>query len=284
MNPRYKNMEPSLRLQYSRDVFDMDTPPDLYIEVPCGSCQACEKRRMFDYRVRLMYELDVYPNSAFITLTFNDEYIKLFADNPNMAVRRFLDRMRKTFGKQIRHWIVSEYGTLNGRIHYHGFLFNVPDNFDTKLLQNLWKYGFVWLGYANERSAKYITKYVTKSASAGKKAPRIICSKGVGLSYLTPESVHFHIGDFGNLRPYLQVGGCKYPLPRYYYSKVFTDDLKVEMILDRFYNPPEKFYVAGKEYDNELDFILARRRLFERNCKLGLSVDKNKQNGKHSNS
>ena len=292
INPRYKKMSVAERLRYSRSCFDMDVPPDYYIDVPCGCCQSCEKRRMFDFRVRLMYEHAAHPFSVFITLTFKEESLQLFKDNPNKAVCRFLDRVRKYFGKGVRHWICAEYGSLKGRIHYHGILFDVPKDLDTKLLEKLWKYGYVWLGYANPDTVKYITKYVTKSASCGKKPPRIISSKGIGESYISPESVRFHISDENTLRPYIHVGGYKFPLPRYYYNKIFTDDLKVEMVLDRFYNPPEKFFCYGREYNNEFEFIQARRALFQRNLRLGLSKDyriekfkRDKQeNGKHQNS
>ena len=277
MNPRYKKMAPDVRLSYSRSCFGMDTPPDYYIEVPCGCCQACEKRRMFDFRVRLMYEHAAYPNSAFITLTFNDENLQRFKDDPNKAVRLFLDRARKFYGKGLRHWIVAEYGTLNGRIHYHGLLFNTPPKFNAERLASLWDYGYVWLGYANPETVKYITKYVTKSASCGKKPPRIITSKGIGESYISPETVRFHISDDNTLRPYIHVGGVKFPLPRYYYGKIFTDDLKLQMVLDRFYNPPEKFYCNGREYTNELEYIQARKALFDRNLSLGLSKDYHKE-------
>ena len=117
MNPRYKKMTPVDRLFYSRSCFGMDTPLDYYIEVPCGCCQACEKRRMFDFRVRLMYEHAAYPNSAFITLTFNDENLQRFKDDPNKAVRLFLDRAPCVpLGLWFRLARLCESG--DGKIHY----------------------------------------------------------------------------------------------------------------------------------------------------------------------
>lgn len=49
------------------------------------------------------------------------------------------------------------------------------------------------------------------------------------------------------------------------------------MVLDRFYNPPEKFYCNGREYTNELEYIQARKSLFDRNLRLGLSKDYHKE-------
>lgn len=280
-------MTPMEVRRYSKACFNLLYPPDYYIEVPCGRCQSCEKRRLRDYQIRLLFELDRYPNSVFVTLTFNDENLEKFKDNPNAAVRLFVDRVRKYFGKSVRHWFVAEFGSLRGRLHYHGLLFNVPARLDAELLVKLWKYGFVWLGYANARTAKYICKYVTKSINGFRRPPRIIASKGVGLSYLTPENVSFHLHG-GKFRPYIMYRGLKVPLPRYYYDKIFTDDIKIEMALDRYYNPPDKWYCNGVTYYDKVQFMLARRALFERNKRLGLSFDykqfKKQKNGSIKNS
>jgi hypothetical protein len=67
--------------------------------------------------------------------------------------------------------------------------------------------------------------------------------------------------------------------------------LKLKLVLDRFYNPPEKFYCDGKEYTSEFAYLMARRALFKRNVKLKLSKDyhleklkKLRQNGIFENS
>lgn len=239
INPRYKKMSVIERTEYSRLNFGCDFPIDYQIEVPCGRCQYCEKHRMRDFQIRLLYEIDKYPNSLFITLTFDDTNLLRFSANPNSAVRLFLDRVRKRYGKQVRHWIVAEYGTLHGRLHYHGILFDTPLRLDGDELSRLWSYGFSYVGYSCDKTARYVTKYVTKSCSGNRSPPRIISSKGIGAGYLTPENVLFH-NDGETLRPYLYYGGFKVPLPRYYYSKVFSDEDKVRMLLERTECPQPK--------------------------------------------
>lgn len=268
-NPRYAKMSLYERTDYSRTNFGCDFPIDYTIEVPCGRCQSCEKSRMRSFQIRLLYELDKYPNSQFVTLTFDDANLAQFSSDPNRAVRLFLDRARKRFGKQLRHWFVAEYGSLHGRLHYHGILFNTPPDLDGCELARLWSYGFSYVGYSNEKTARYITKYVTKSCSGDKRPPRIISSKGIGADYLTPDNVSFH-RDGDTLRPYLYYGSFKVPLPRYYYSKIFTDEDKVSMLLERTYNPQPK-YLGSQKYFNMLDYVRDRRKLFDRNVRLGLS-------------
>lgn len=272
LNPRYKKMTFPEYTSYCLAYFGDTEALDKYIEVPCGCCHSCERSRMRSYMIRLLYELSVYPDSLFITLTFDDYHLDKFRDNPNKAVRLFLDRVRKTYGKTIRHWIVPEFGSLRGRLHYHGLLFGVGDINIGYRLDSLWRYGFIYVGYANDKTARYITKYVTKSLSRpyGKDLPRIISSKGVGASYLTDENIEFHCSQTGVLRPYILFGSYKVPLPRYYYDKIFSDEDKLCMLIERSYNPPDKVYVAGVPYSPD-DAIKARRRLFLNNISLGLS-------------
>lgn len=100
-------------VDYAELNYGMVWPPDYIVEVPCGYCFSCQKSSNNQYRIRLMYEIRKWPPNTclFVTLTFDDENLIKYQDNPNKAVRLFLDRMRKRFGKQIRHWFIGEYGT-----------------------------------------------------------------------------------------------------------------------------------------------------------------------------
>lgn len=274
-NPRYKKMSSRELYLYSKEFFGEPLPPDLYIEVGCGLCQGCEKRRMRDYRFRLLWELYKYPNSYFITLTFDDKNLRRFEDNPNESLKLFLDRLRKEcFNKQIRHWFVAEYGTLRGRLHYHGLLFDLPYKNPSdvaNLILSKWQYGFTDAQPCDENAPNYLTKYVTKSCNNGKKPPRIFSSKGIGEGYLDPQNIKFH-NYCGVLRPYLVIRGLKMPLPRYYHSKIFSDMDKIQMLREREeMRSTTPLVWNGKEYYNLIDFNIARRATFERNVHLGLS-------------
>ena len=124
VNRRYKDMTFNEVVDYSETYYGCFWPPDYYLEVPCGYCHSCQKSYNNQYRIRLLYELRKYPSGTclFVTLTFDDDNLKKFSKDTNKAVRLFLDRLRKDYGKQIRHWFVCEFGTLYGRPHYHGIL------------------------------------------------------------------------------------------------------------------------------------------------------------------
>lgn len=198
----------------------------------------------------MLYEVSRWQNSVFITLTFSDEYLSKFESNPNRAIRLFLDRVRKKYGKQVRHWFCAEHGEENGRLHYHGILFNTPDyGVNYEEYQKLWKYGFLWLGYCNEKTVHYIVKYITKEVTDDRELPRIISSKGIGENYLSAENVALHKGeDF--LAPYLNINGNPIALPRYYYDKIFDDDDKLSLVKESMLKP-KTWFVGSTEYFDE---------------------------------
>jgi len=224
--------------------------------------------------LRLLYEVARWQCSVFITLTFSDEYLPKFESNPNRAVRLFLDRVRKKYGKQVRHWFCAEYGEENGRIHYHGILFNTPDcGVNYEEYQKLWKYGFLWLGYCNEKTVNYIVKYLTKDPSDDRKPPRVISSKGIGENYLTRENVSLHKNS-ECLTPYLNISGFPVALPRYYYDKIFDDDDKLSLVRESM-NKPKTWFVGSIEYYDEEKARLARFARMRSNVLNGLTVKYN---------
>ena len=282
VNRRYKDMTYNEVVDYAKLNYGTFWPPDYYLEVPCGYCHSCQKSYNNQYRIRLLYECRKYPPGTclFVTLTFDDDNLKKFSKDTNKAVRLFLDRLRKDYGKQIRHWFVCEFGTLHGRPHYHGILFNVPqdliDGYDSvvpghhPLLASRWRYGFVFVGYVSEETCSYITKYVTKSINGDKVRPRIISSHGVGDNYLDTDESKLH--KFGECyQPFMVVSGFPQAMPRYYYNKVFTEVDKQNMVLDRYINPPVEFSWQGQKFGDKFDQITQRRSTYEQNVASGLT-------------
>ena len=282
VNRRYKDMTYNEVIDYAKLNYGTFWPPDYYLEVPCGYCHSCQKSYNNQYRIRLLYECRKYPPGTclFVTLTFDDDNLKKFSKDTNKAVRLFLDRLRKDYGKQIRHWFVCEFGTLHGRPHYHGILFNVPreliDGYDSDvpgchpLLASRWKYGFVFVGYVSEETCSYITKYVTKSINGDKVRPRIISSHGIGDNYFDTDEFELH--KFGECyQPFMIVGGFPQAMPRYYYNKVFTEVDKQNMVLDRYINPPVEFSWQGQRFGDKFDQIVQRRSTLQQNIASGLT-------------
>lgn len=269
-------------VEYARTYYGTFWPPDYVLDVPCGQCLSCQKSTNNQYRIRLMYEVRKYSEGScfFITLTFDDENLNRFSSDYNKAVRLFLDRLRKNFGKQIRHWFCGEFGTLKGRPHYHGILFDVPDVFKDAydsdvpghhpLLAKEWKYGFVFVGYVSDATCGYITKYLTKSLNGDKIRPRIISSFGIGDNYLDSDDAQLHKFN-GKYQPFIHLNGFKQAMPRYYFNKVFTDVDKQNMVVDRYLSPPETFQWQGVDYSTEEERNEARRNTLLANQSQGLT-------------
>lgn len=276
VNRRYVNMPKSDYLSFCNRVFSADTAPDYYVYVPCGYCSYCQKKRSRDYSFRLINEFSRYKNSLFVTLTFDNSNLEKFRSDTNKAVRLFLDRCRKRYGKALRHWFVCEYGSLNGRPHYHGIIFNTPSLSDSIVsdLNSLWSYGFIYVGYVDERTCRYISKYVTKGASLGKRAPRVLSSPGIGLSYLDDSTISLHRRidpDTGLFLNFYSLYGKSIPLPRYYSNYLYTVDerLYISYLVSRL---PISLSLGSKIYCSNLEYDFNSRLQYLREIASGSSL------------
>lgn len=271
-NPRYRNMGDEVYWRVHYRILHGITLPDEFLQIPCGKCLACKKARAKGWQLRLMSEFERYPNSYFITLTFEDRYLEEFKDNVNRSIHLFLDRLRKVYkNKSIRHFICGEYGKKTKRFHYHGILFNLPDKFNLDILEKTWKYGFVYLGWCTQDSIEYVTKYITKTDEELEdkyKVPRLIVSKGIG-EYMVESYKDSPLKH--QLKPLIiSDKGYKIPLPRYVKSKLYSYD-ELELIAVERFKQPFKAYLDGKEYTNRYEYNTALKRKYLKNLSLGLS-------------
>ena len=190
----------------------------------------------------------------FITLTFsNEELDKLIQETgiqesnaiATIAVRRFLERWRKKYKKSVKHFLITELGH-NGteRIHLHGILFT---NEKTEIIQDIWKYGIIWIGqYTNEKTINYIMKYITKvdEDHKGFKAV-ILTSAGIGKQYT--ENKHKRnknkYQEDKTDETYRLPNGAKSALPIYYRNKIYTDEEKEKLWLNKL--DKQERYVNG---------------------------------------
>lgn len=124
--------------------------------------------QIWQHRINLEYRC--YDASTFITLTYRDEL-------PNMELvpsdlTLFIKRLRKYVQpKKIRYFAVGEYGSENCRPHYHIIVFGLGC-LDHDSLEKMWGHGFVHQGEVNQKSIRYICKYVVK-AMVYQKDPRL---------------------------------------------------------------------------------------------------------------
>ena len=146
--------------------------------LPCGQCIGCRLKYSQEWAVRLMHENQMHEQSCFITLTMNDDYL-LSRENPfsldKSEFQRFMKRLRKRYGKEVRYFHCGEYGEKNNRPHYHAIifgmdfedkeLFSVRDEirlYTSETLAELWPHGFVTIGSVTMESCAYVARYVCK--------------------------------------------------------------------------------------------------------------------------
>lgn len=280
-NPKYK---PNKKNGYNPPVLK-----DLrlkYVPTKCGRCIECRKEKKRNWLIRLSEEIRNDKNALFITLTFNNISLERLQrecfgkttkemthaqedEVCKRAVRLFLELIRKHTGKSVKHWLITEKGEDFNRIHLHGLIWC-----DKKLIKH-WKHGYWFIGaYVNEKTINYITKYVLKEPEHDKTfVGKIFASAGIGKDYFKRSDVHrnkYVPGDTDET--YLTRQGMKIPLPQYYKDKIYTDEEKEKLWIEK----QEKGYryVCGEkvstenteEWDNLITYYQERaKKLYKEN-------------------
>lgn len=306
-NPRYKDKDPvwlnnycayELRYQYcipeykgkyrhyhadfwkghiERDVFNWK-PPDMYLKVPCGKCAECLKNLRRSWTIRLLYETRRFEHNTFITLTLNDKYLEEFINNPKRPLMLYIDRLRKHLGYRPRYFFVPELGNeekYTGRLHYHGIIFDTPsDKLPYSTQKGKWKYGVAFTGYCNDKTCRYVVKYMFKDYGLQGFKPFTLCSNGIGKSYLDkPGLQEWHVNNF-DFRDCISFEGQLYPLPVYYRNCLYDDEIKRVRMFNRIagYELPFEKELFGSKYTNPLLYQSMLDERYKLTLAQGLSV------------
>jgi hypothetical protein len=129
-----------------------------------------------------MHEAQMHTSNCFITLTYAPEYIREAKDlSLNYEhFQLFMKRLRKRFtGKTIRFYMAGEYGEIRDRPHFHACIFGLDFQdkkflkrtqtgsllYTSKILEELWPYGFSSVGAVNFESAAYVARYIMKKVN-----------------------------------------------------------------------------------------------------------------------
>lgn len=231
--------------------------PIYSVNVACGKCQPCLKRRVNQWAFRLIQEDKRSSSAYFITLTYDQEHVPL-TSRCNMTLDRrtiktkkgkirtvshlqdFFKRLRyyhekdgiylseikrnnKIERRPIKYYACGEYGGLFGRPHYHAIIFNAfPDTFE-----KAWTFGNIQFREADVPSIFYTLKYMDKKESKQWSYDEEVIpefslkSKGLGDNYITAETLRHHSSDLDN--NYVMSGDHKIALPRFYNKKFWPD-------------------------------------------------------------
>lgn len=221
------------------------------IPIKCGTCIECRKEKARNWQIRLEEELKENRGAKFMTMTFSDEFIRIFdndeSENAKECVRRFFDRWKHEKGATPKHWLITEKGQKGSeRIHIHGFIWT---DLPTREIERIWSYGWVDTGsYVNESSIAYCVKYVFKYDEKHPGFnPKIFASKGLGKG-LIEKLKEQKYNRLGELEPTIQLkDGTRVPMPEYLKREVFTDDEREQIRLKQL--DKGELFIQGVCYD-----------------------------------
>lgn len=145
----------------------------------CGTCLPCRIKRRKEWTHRILLEAAQHETNAFLTLTYEDTKLPGNLSLDPDVLQRFIKRLRKALPRKIRYYACGEYGSLNGRPHYHIAVFNAPtcDRGETDLrratccptcdlYRRTWGLGSSHVGRLEEHSAGYVAGYISKNYTA----------------------------------------------------------------------------------------------------------------------
>ncbi len=229
------------------------------VSVPCSKCAACLQRKRNDWAFRNEQEFKHSYTAYFVTMTYDDDHllykkvlpgkyyrnemdllgtlVKIPADltqeveipvfDDKREIQLFLKRLRKMCEpcRDLRYFLVSEYGSETLRPHFHFLLYNFPGDADTLVatLEKLWDKGFIYVGDVTKASISYVCKYLLGVSYLPSYFPPcyMLCSKGIGKQYLTDAMVYYHRR---RIQAYaIQEDGSRRNLPRYLRTKIFDN-------------------------------------------------------------
>lgn len=175
--------------------------------------------------VENMYSVSSY----FVTLTYDTPHLPVPIGVNKSDLQKFFKRLRHDVS--FRYFLVSEYGGIHGRPHYHLLLF-----FDkelgiiqlSRLLEKSWPLGKHCIGLVDISSISYCAKYCLKP----KKDPTglyfaktfALMSRrpAIGYRFLEEDVSQYVDNDIFEFSCF----GRVFNMPRYYRDKLFDDDQK----------------------------------------------------------
>lgn len=227
------------------------------VEVPCGSCILCRIARTREWSTRLQLENSQWNESVFVTLTYDDDHLRVTPcghstlwkpdlqnffkrlrdflyhcaiddlvgpDAPDCAITKdVLIRARDL--SRIKYFACGEYGSdqNTARAHYHAIIFGLSPR-DIVTFRRIWTNGFVSVGGVSPQSIQYVTGYVRKKLIKKSKAPEdCVCLHRVPEFQLQSQGLgldgFYSLKDKTSDRFYIYLNGHRESIPRYFLKK-----------------------------------------------------------------
>ena len=246
--------------------------------VPCGQCIGCRLNYSRQWAIRIVHEAQMHEENCFITLTFDQANLEKRSNPLSLDVseyQRFMKRLRKKFGSNIRFFHCGEYGDQNKRPHYHAIIFGMDFKdkvlfsqrdgtklYTSKVLSELWPYGFSTIGEVTFQSAAYVARYIMKKhkgegaedyytrwcpeTGEGTPVEPEYCTMsrkpGIGKTWFEKYKTDVYPHD------YIVINGHKVKPPRYYDSLLEEEEL-AQLKAKRQEDAPETITEYGEAMD-----------------------------------
>lgn len=210
-----------------------DSGPPL--ELPCGRCLGCRKRRTLEWVTRITNEAQMHDANSFVTLTYGENC------EPDLNYADFQTFMRKLRRQhRVRFFVAGEYGDINKRPHWHAIIFGKSfsrdypvskDAWGSHELDELWdRRGWASHGEVNNTTAGYVAAYCIPKRSADDQKyqrvhlgtgeiiqirpefARMSLKPGLGETWIKKYHKEVYSARDGIIRP----GGQQIKPPRYY--------------------------------------------------------------------
>lgn len=222
-------------------VFNRNEALDSYhsLSIPCGQCIGCRLEKSRQWAIRCSLESQLYENSYFLTLTYDDEHLPASGSLVPEDLQKFLKKLRRYIeyhvsDEKIRFFACGEYGDNFQRPHYHAIIYNlaIPDlkrfstsfNGDTyytsETINQIWKNGYVIIGQVTFESCAYVARYVTKKITGdqadehynGREPEFVRMSRrpGIGAAWLDKYQTDVYPHDYIVIREGIKVKPPKY--------------------------------------------------------------------------
>lgn len=243
---------------------------DQPLTIACGQCIGCRLEKSRQWAVRCVHEAQTHQDNCFITLTYDNDNLPSDHSLNLKDYQKFMKRLRKKYGNNIRFFHCGEYGDKYSRPHYHAciFGFDFKDKYLHKIhneqkyyrspsLEKLWPFGFSIIGNLTFESAAYVSRYVTKKLTGKDKenynrvnvidgeifkvAPEYATMSrrpGIGKEWYDKYKNDVYPHD------YVIINGKKIKPPKYYDRLYEIDDLQEYTQLKN------KRELTGKEHSN----------------------------------
>ena len=164
------------------------------------------------WAIRGVHELKSHDLSAYITLTYSDEF---FPEGGNLKpedMQKFLKRLRKYLEPlKLRYFQCGEYGDKTNRPHHHAIIYgyDFPDKeffkmesghklYKSEVLNKIWGKGQCLVGTVTFESCAYVARYIMKKqygkdVDPDKVQPYITMSRRPGLGIMFYEKYNQEI-------------------------------------------------------------------------------------------